>query len=373
MQLVAQGWLVYTLTGSSFYLGLVALARAIPVLLFSLVGGAVADRHDRRTIMACANGVVALLAFALGVLTWSGAVQVWHVVGIAFLMGTALSFEMPSRQSLVSEIVEPKDVVNAVGLNSVAFNTAAVVGPALAAILIERTGEGSVFMLNGVSYLAVVLAAILMRPPRRAAHGSGGILANVLTGLRYVRGAPELLALVLLMAVTSLLARPYIQLLPVFARDVLQAGAAGLGALNAAAGGGAVAAAMLVAVLGSYPRRGLALALSVALFGAALVVFALSTSYSLSLATAAALGFLSAFSGINTNTMLQTHSDPRLRGRVMSVHGLTMMGVVPLGTMLEGALGSVVGVPPVVLLGGAVTLLAALATALLVPRLRRLE
>ena len=371
--MVAQGWLVYNLTGSPFYLGLVALARAVPVFLFALVGGACADCYDRRAIVAFANGVVSLLACALGVLTWTGAIAVWHVVAIAFLMGTAISFEMPSRQAMTSDLVGPKHVVNAVGLNSVAFNTAAVLGPAAAAVLIEHVGEASVFLLNAVSYFAVVVAAILMRPTRRTPRGSGGLLTQVVDGLRYVARSPELLALVGLMGLASLLARPYIQLLPVFAADVLNVGASGLGALTSAAGVGAVVAATLVAVLGSHRRRGLVITVAAALFGLALIVFGFSTSFAVSLAASAALGFLSAFTGIGTNTILQTHSDSRLRGRVMSLHGLTMMGVVPLGVMLEGALGSVIGVPPMVIVGGAVTLAAAAWVALSGPRLRALE
>ncbi|HYU21296.1 MAG TPA: MFS transporter [Chloroflexota bacterium] len=373
MQLVALGWLVYSLTGSAFYLGLIGLARAVPVLAFTLVGGAVADRYDRRTVMALANGAVAILAFAMGVLTWSGLIAVWQVVAIAFLLGVAFSFEMPSRQSLVSHVVAPKDVVNAVGLNSVAFNSAQILGPALAAVLIETIGEGGVFLLNGATSLAVVLTALLIRPVPSDGGGGGGILANMLVGLRYVRRTPELFALVASMAVISLLARPYIQLLPAFARDVLDVGASGLGALNSASGVGAVVGSMLVAMFGSYRGRGLALMLSGATFGVALVVFSLSTNFTLSLVASGAIGLLSAFTGISSNTMLQTYSKPRLRGRVVSLHGLTMMGVVPLGVMLEGALGSLIGVPLVVMIGGALTALVALGTVLLVPRVRRLE
>ncbi len=372
MQLVAQGWLVYTLTDSPFYLGLVGLARAVPAFLFALVGGAVADRYDRRAIMAIANGVISALALTLGVLTLSGVVQVWHVVLLAFVMGTAFSFEMPSRQSLVSHTVEPKEVVNAVGLNSVAFNTAAVIGPALAAVLIELIGEGGVFLVNAASHLVIVPAALMMRPVK-GSPSQGGILANVVDGLRYVRRAPELLGLVLLGATLSLLARPYGQLMPVFARDILEAGASGLGALNAATGAGALVGAVLVATSGSYPRRGLVLVLSGAGFGAALVLFSLSTSFVLSLVIAIGLGFFSAFAGINSNAMLQTHSDPRMRGRVLSLHGLSMMGVVPLGVMLEGALGSLVGVPLVLGIGGAISFLVALGVAFLAPKVRSLE
>jgi MFS family permease len=158
MQMVVQGWLVYSLTGSPFYLGLVALARAVPVVIFSLVGGAVADRADRRLVIGVANGVAGILAAILGVLIWTRMVTIWHIVAIAFLLGLAFAFETPCRQALISDIVEEKDLVSAVGLNSLAFNIAAVIGPAVAGGLIVWMDAGAVFLLNGLSYAAVVAA-----------------------------------------------------------------------------------------------------------------------------------------------------------------------------------------------------------------------
>ena len=373
MQMIAQGWLVYALTGSSFWLGVVALARAVPVFVFSLIGGSVADRADRRLVIAVANGATAVLAFILGALAWTNVISVWHVVVIAFLMGAAFSFEVPCRQALVSDMVEEKDLVSAVGLNSVAFNTAAVIGPALAGVLILYTDEGALFMLNGASYLAVVGTVLMTRPGRCAPPSKGSLMDSTLNGLRYVWRTPELLALVSLMAITSLLARPYIQLLPVFARDVLQIGAAGLGALNSAAGGGALVAAIAVAVLGTFRRRGLIVALSGMIFGLALVVFAMSASLAVSFVATVILGFCSTFSSISANTMLQANSSPRMRGRVMGLHSLTMMGIMPLGTMLEGALGSVLGVPVILLIGGGLTAAAGLTIAVRARRLRELD
>ncbi|MCC6178878.1 MAG: MFS transporter [Chloroflexi bacterium] len=372
MQMIAQGWIVYELTGSSFYLGLVAFARALPVFGFSLVGGTVADRADRRTVIAMANSVVAVLSLLLGILIWTQYVAVWHIIAVSFLSGLAFSFEVPCRQALVTDLVERKDLVSAVGLNSVAFNTAAVIGPALASLLILVTDEGALFMLNGVSYVAVVISVMMIRPVQSAPPSKGSLLDSMLNGLRYVWKTPELLALVGLMAVTSLLARPYNQLLPVFASDILQIGVAGLGALTGAAGAGALVAALLVAALGTFKHRGLVVALSGVLFGAVLVVFALSTSPAVSLAACAVLGFCSTFSSISANTMLQAYSSARMRGRVMGLHGLTMMGIMPLGTMLEGSLGSVVGVPAVLLLGGGLTGAVALWITLRASRLRML-
>jgi MFS family permease len=373
MQMVTLGWLIYDLTGSSFYLGLVGLARAIPALIFTLVGGAAADRYNRRWIVGIANAVVTVCAFILGILCLTHTVNVWHIIAIAFITGTAFAFEVPSRQALISSIVGPKDVVGALGLMSVAFNTAQIFGPALAAVLIEWIDEGPVFLLNGFAYSAVVMAAVAMRVQGRGpARGGGSILANIADGLRYIRRTPELCGLVISMAIVSLLARPFGQLMPAFARDVLDVGAAGLGALNSAAGAGALAGAVLSAGLGMYRGRGFFLLLSAAGFGLLLVAFGLSTSFTLSLVLSCGIGLLSAFSGINTNTMLQTHADQRMRGRVISLHGLTMMGMVPLGTMLEGAVGSVIGVPTVVIVAGLISVLVVAYTLVAAPKVRAL-
>jgi len=373
MQLVAQGWLVYALTGSPFYLGLVALARAIPTVVFSLIGGAVADRADRRLVIAAANGVAGLLAGVLGLLVWFNAVSIWHIIAISFFSALAFSFEVPCRQALISDIVDEKDVVSAVGLNSLAFNIAAVIGPALAGILIMRIDEGAIFLLNGASYAAVVASILMTRPGQCCGSSDRSVLSDTYAGLKYVWRTPELLALIGLMVITSLLARPYTQLLPVFASDVLQIGAAGLAALNAAAGGGAIVAGIVVAVFGTFPRRGLVIALSGVVFGVALSVFAFSTSMFVSMAAAGVLGLCGTYSSIGANTMLQTYSEERLRGRVMGLHGLTMMGLVPLGAMLEGSLGSAINVPTVLCAAGALTAVATLFIAVRAARLRELE
>jgi MFS family permease len=373
MQMVALGWLIYDLTESSLYLGLVGLARAIPALIFTLIGGAAADRYNRRWIVGIANAVVTICAFVLGILCLTHTVSVWHIIAIAFITGTAFAFEVPSRQALISSIVGPKDVVGALGLMSVAFNTAQIIGPALAAVLIEWFDEGPVFLMNGVAYSAVVVAAIAMRVSGRGpARSSGSIIANILDGLRYIRRTPELCGLVISMAAVSLLARPFGQLMPAFARDVLDVGAAGLGALNSAAGAGALLGAVLAAGLGTYRGRGFWLLVSAGAFGLLLVAFGLSQSFMLSMVLCCGIGLASAFSGINTNTMLQTHADPRMRGRVISLHGLTMMGMVPLGTMLEGAIGSVTGVPSVVVLAGLASVIIVAYTIVSSPKVRAL-
>jgi hypothetical protein len=264
--------------------------------------------------------------------------------------------------------------VSAVGLSSLAFNIAAVIGPALAGILIMRIDEGAIFLINGASYAAVVASILMTRPGQCCGQSSErSVLSDTYAGLKYVWRTPELLALIGLMVITSLLARPYIQLLPVFASDVLQIGAAGLAALNAAAGGGAIVAGIVVAIFGTFPRRGLVIALSGVVFGVALSVFAFSTSMLISMVAAGVLGLCGTYSSIGANTMLQTYSEERLRGRVMGLHGLTMMGLVPLGAMLEGSLGSAVSVPTALFAAGTLTAVATLWIAVRATRLRELE
>jgi hypothetical protein len=240
-------------------------------------------------------------------------------------------------------------------------------------LLIEWVGEGPVFVINGFAYSAVVVAAVAMRTPGQAiARGGGSIIGNLLEGLRYIWRTPALGALVVSMAVVSFLARPFGQLMPAFARDVLDVGAAGLGALNSAAGAGALIGAVVAAGLGTYRGRGFALMASAGGFGLVLMAFGFSTNFMLSVGLCAVIGLLSAFSGINTNTMLQTNAEPRMRGRVISLHGLTMMGIVPLGTMFEGAIGSLIGVPMVVIIGGLAALLVVVYTLIAAPKVRDL-
>lgn len=373
MQIVAQGWLVLQLTNSPFYLGLVGLVRAVPTIAFSLVGGVLADRFDRRRILLVTQAVAGTSSVVLALLTWAGVVTVWHILTIAFVASIFFAVDNPTRQALVPDIVGRENVTSAIGLNSAAWNGAAIVGPSIAGVLLTVVSAAGLFLLNGLSYLAVI-AAVLMLPalPQRASarRSAMGQLAD---GLRYMRRSRAVWGLLALIAVPSILARPYIQLMPVFARDILGRGSAGYGLLMAASGLGALAGALVTASLGGAARRGVLL-LSVTLaLGITLVGFSESSSFGLSLCLAAALGATSTLMMSLTNSLLQGIVADEMRGRVLSVYTLIAGGLMPLGSMLLGSAGAAIGVQLAVLLGGLGTVATALLVGWRVADVRRLQ
>lgn len=356
MQIVGQGWLVLQLTDSAFYLGLVGLVRAVPTIVFSLIGGVLADRFDRRRILLVTQSVAGGSSLLLAALTWTGVVTVWHILSIAFVSSVFFAVDNPTRQALVPDIVGRERVTSAIGLNSAAWNGAAIVGPSVAGVLLTVVSAAGLFLVNGLSYLAVI-GAVLVLPelPRRGAarRSAAGQLAD---GLRYISGARAVWGLLLLIAVPSVFARPYIQLMPIFARDILGRGSAGYGLLMAASGIGALIGALVTASLGNYQRRGrLLLGVTFAL-GLTLIAFAESRSFGLSLGLAALLGGASTLMMSLTNTLLQGIVADEMRGRVLSVYTLIAGGLMPLGSMVLGSAGAAIGVPLAVAIGGVVTL-----------------
>jgi MFS family permease len=373
MQMVTLGWLVYSLTNSPFWLGLVGFSRALPVFIFTLWGGVLADRADRRLVMLAADCCIALCTVVLGLLIATGMANVWLVLVMSFLTASAWSFEVPSRQSLVPDLVPRKDMINAIGLQSAAFNGAGVVGPTLAAILIDQIGIAGTFCLTGVFTMAVVAALLMMKPVLRHAASVGGALSNLVEGFGYVRRAPVIAALFGMLAITCLIARPFVQLMPAFAADVLFVGASGLGVLMGLLGAGGLVGAMAVANFGSFRRRGQILVASGLAFCLLLVIFSLSTMFWLSAVLCLFMGFSQNFYFASTNTMIQTNVPAALRGRLMSMYAFIMMGFMPLGSMFLGSAGQLFGVPPTVAVGGAMSLLVVLAVAIKVPTVRALE
>ena len=374
MQLVALGWQVYLLTDSPFYLGLVGLARALPVFVFALLGGVVADRFDRRWVMLGADVASLVFALILGYVTLSGVATVWHVIVLALLTAASFSFEVPARQSWMPELVPREQMVNAIGLNAAAFNGAGVIGPTLAALVIGTVGLGAAYLINAASFLAVIVALLMMRSTSRGkSSAQSGMFDTLMGWLRYVWRTPVILVLVMTVAVVSLLSRPYVQLMPVFARDVLGGDATNLGILLAASGLGAFGGSLLVAYLGSFRRRGVALLGMGALFALCLLAFAFSHWLAVSVTLSAVAGFASTFYMATTNTMLQVNAPPALRGRVISVYSLVVMGFMPLGGMLLGSVGSVIGVPITLALGSAVTLIWMAGVTWRVPNIKSLD
>ncbi|HEX4600360.1 MAG TPA: MFS transporter [Gemmatimonadales bacterium] len=372
MQNIAQGWLVLQLTNSPFYVGLVAALGSLGVLLLTIYAGIVADRTNKHRLVVITQTLSMLPAFALAALVLTHRVAVWHVAVLAAFLGLVNAFDIPARQAFIVELVGKDDLLNAIALNSSAFNAARVVGPAVAGVLIGLWGVGVCFLLNGVSYLAVIAALLAMRLP---GEGPAPPPTSAWAGLRevvtFLRNDPRVAAVVVLMAVFSVCGFPFLVLMPVFARDVLHQGAAGYGALMTAVGVGALAGALGVALLDRRIRKGPTLLAAGVGFAVLLVAFALSTRFLLSLALLALVGGAMIVNNALANATLQTAVPDRLRGRVMGFFAFVFVGLAPLGSFQVGALAERIGPAYAVALGGGVTALAVALAAWRVPALRR--
>jgi MFS family permease len=371
--MVAQGWLVYQLTGSAFFLGAVGFATAIPTLFLSLFGGVLADRFERRRLMVGTQTGSMLLAFALSYLTLAGHVTVWQIMVISFLNGIVNSLNAPVRQSIVSDLVPKEDLMNAIAMNSAQFQASRMFGPALAGAIVALVGPGWCFFINAVSFLAVIWALLAMKvPPLAAGRRRASMWTNMTEGLGYVRREPTILSLVGLAAIPALFAMPYQALMPAFAQTVLGVGAQGLGLLMSASGLGAVVGALTVASLGRSIPRGRLMLLAVTGFGACLVVFANSHWFALSLVMLVGAGMSSmAYNALN-QTFLQTLAQDEMRGRVMSLLTLTTFGLQPFGQLGAGSVAQVLGPSAAVLFGGVICASFALWTLTSRPRIRQL-
>ncbi|MBA3553247.1 MAG: MFS transporter [Gemmatimonadales bacterium] len=361
MQTVAQSWLVYRLTGSAVLLGTVGFASQIPIFLLSPLGGMVADRWERRRVLLVTQSCMMVLALALAMLTLTGRIEVWHVLAFAALLGTANGFDIPARQSFIVELVERRDLLNAIALNSSMFNGARVVGPAVAGIIVATVGEGWCFFANAVSYVAVLASLLALRLPRESRERPpASPLAEIAEGWRFVANTAPIRAILLLLGVVSLTGMPYAVLMPVMAEDVLHAGARGLGILMGAAGTGALIGALALARRNSLRGLGRIVALAALSFGVFLILFSLSRQFWLSVALLLPMGLSMLFQMASSNTLVQSMVPDRLRGRVMSVYSMTFMGMAPIGALLAGVAAGSLGAPVTIAAGGAVSIVAAL-------------
>lgn len=370
MQMVAQGYLVYQLTRSPFALGLVGFVRAVPVFGLSLFAGVVADRVDRRRLLIVTQSLAALFALALAVLTSTGVIQVWMILALSFLSASVMAFDNPTRQALVPDIVGREYIANAVALQSAAFNGTGVIGPSLAGVALGVVGVAACFYINAVSFIAVIVALLLMATIPHRTTRKQTMLQNLREGFLYVRGNRVVAALLVQMAAIGLLGRPYTQLMPAMQRDVLHVGATGLGLLMAFSGIGALGGALAIASFSAFTRRGLLLTIVIAVFGLSLVAFALSRSFPLSLGLLVIVGAAATMSMSTTNMLIQLGVPGDLRGRIMSMYTMIAMGSMPLGAMVLGTVASFVGVPETLLFGGIGCLAALLAITAWVPAVR---
>lgn len=358
MHSTAQGWLVYSLTKSPFYLGVVSAASWLPILLLSLVGGAVADRFRKRNLLLMTQALSMLPALVIGILTARGVVTVWHVIAMGFLMGTFNAFDIPARQSFLIEMVRKESLLNAVALNSAAFNLARIIGPVAAGLLIEHVGLAPCFFINSASFLAVIGALALMRVQGLAGRKRKSILGEISEGVVFTRREPEVMRPMLLVALFSLFGLPFIALLPVFAEEILGVGASGLGFLAGAAGAGALGSAVMLAFRGDVSGKGRPMAVAAVGFPAALLVFSLSTDYALSLLALVFAGFAIVSFLALANSSIQLLTPDGLRGRVMSVYTTVFLGMIPIGHSMMGAVASALGTARAVSLGAGVCLAA---------------
>lgn len=377
MQGMAQGWLVYRLSQSSFMLGLVAFAGQFPAVLLGLLAGVVADRFNRYRVVLCTQTLFMLQAFILGALTLSGWITVWEVFVLALVAGVLQTFEMPARQSFLQDIVGREDLSSAIALNSALVNGARIVGPALAGALVAQAGEGACFSINGMCYLAIIGGFLAMRlPPQTTTVSSpttGSTAAFIREGLAYAIHAPVIRLLLVLIGLISLLSTPYTVLMPVFAKDILHGGPSGLGLLMGAAGTGAVVGSILLARHQGINKLGRTIAFALVRFGIGLILFSLSRNLWLSvlLLPLVGSGFMVPMSA--ANTLLQTLTPDHLRGRIMSLFLMTFMGTPPLGSLLTGFLASHIGAPLTVGLTGVCCLGAAVWFALRMHLLQEAE
>jgi MFS family permease len=358
MQEVAQNWLILTMTGSAFLLGLDAFLGDAPFLAFSLFGGVLADRVDRRRILLLSQLVQLSSAFLLAGLILGGAIQVWIILTLSFVVGLAQSFGGPAYQALVPTLVDKKDLGNAVALNSIQFNLARVVGPVLAGIAFYKLGAAACFGLNGLSFLAVIAALLALK---RGALDKGvgkpePMLESLKAGLRAVRDDKALRGLIGLSFVGSFCAMPLVTFLPVFAQKVFHRDAKGYSALLAAFGIGAVLGAIAVAGVGHVRRKGILAVAMQMTFGGLMLAFALSRAIVLSYAILFFAGAALMVVFAMFMTLVQSNVEDRLRGRVVSVYSLAFRGAMPLGNLVAGFLAALLTAPRVLMLDGLVLL-----------------
>jgi len=358
MQSVAQGWLVYSLTKSPLYLGLVAAASSFPILLFTLLGGVIADRFPKRNLLLITQGLSIIPAVLLGVLTSMGIATVWHVAVLAFFLGTINAIDIPTRQSFLAEMVGKGHIVNAIALNSAAFNGARIIGPMIAGLTISYLGIPACFFLNAVSFVAVIAALSSMQIKGEIRIGTEGVLSDFMEGISYIRESREIIHVMLLITVFSLVGLPYISLLPVFAAEVFHKGAKGFGFLVGASGIGALTAALAIAVKGDIVNKTRFMSFAALCFSIALFIFSFSTIFPVSLVVIMFGGWGMVSYLAAANSYIQVSVPDELRGRVMSVYSFVFLGTVPIGNSIMGIVADKTGTTNAVAGAGIICIIA---------------
>ncbi|MDZ4246717.1 MAG: MFS transporter, partial [Dehalococcoidia bacterium] len=377
MDNVTRGWLMYDLTGSPFLLGLTGAFKAVPMLVFGVLAGVLADRYARKPQIIIAQFVNMAVNLLLAVLVVTHMVQPWHVLATALIAGTASAFQQPARQAIVSDLVEEKYLTNAISLNSMAFNISRSLGPVIAGILVALIGVAGAYFFQAAIYLSASIWTIQIAVPKLAHGGPGGdnrrevsILQDILVGLRYIKSDRVIFALLLLSLIPTLLGQPYVSLMPVFAKDIFRAGPEGLGVLMSAIGLGAIVGALMVGTFKQGGQKGLILLAQATVFGISLLFFAFNPWFGIALPILWVAGFTYTGYSVLTNTLIQSHTPPKLRGRVLSIYFLNH-GLMPLGILLAGGMAEVLGAPMSVGILGIACAILPVVVALTVPHIRR--
>ena len=371
MQSVAESWLVFRLTGSSALLGVAAFASQVPVLLLAPLGGIVADRANRHRVLIATQTVSMMLPLTLATLTLTGYVRVWHVFVLAACLGIVNAFDIPARQAFVMDMVGREDLINAIALNSSMVNGARVVGPSTAGLLVAAVGEGWCFLINGVSYIGVIVGLLMMRLERRDQPlRSTSPRRDIAEGFRFVARTSPVRALLLLLGTISFAGMPYAVLMPVFAEDILHGGARELGLLMGCSGLGALAGALSLASRRGITGLGRWVVTAAASFGVALILFSFSRIFWLSAALLVPVGMTMMVQMAASNTLIQSMVPDALRGRVMAVYSMMFMGMAPFGALWAGAVAERLGAPTTVAIGGVVCIIAATIFGVSLPALR---
>jgi MFS family permease len=374
MQMTAVAWLVWRLEHNAFLLGLAGFAARIPAFVVAPLAGVLVDRWNRHRLVLITQVLAMVQALLLAGLMFSGHIAVWQIILLSLLLGFINSLDMPARQAFMIQMLDRReDLTSAIALNSSIVNGARLLGPALSGAIIAAAGEGICFLINGLSYIAVIAGLLMMRlPPHQRASTDKSVLHHLKEGIVYAFGFPPIRSLLLLMALVSLTGASYAQLLPVFAQQILHGGPLTQGILASSAGLGAFAGAMFLAMRRSVSGLGVLIAWAPAVFGIGLIGMGLSSSLGLTLAVMPVVGCGMIVQMAATNTVIQTIVDDDKRGRVMSFYSMAFMGTVPLGSLLAGSLVHIIGAPMTVMAGGLCCIAGSLVFARRLNNIRRL-
>jgi MFS family permease len=374
MQQIAMSWLVYHLTNSALMLGLITFFSQIPSFFIAPFAGVFCDRWDKHKALIFTQTLAMLQALTIAILTLTGIVQVWHIIILSLSMGLINAFDMPIRQAFVVEMIEDrKDLGNAIALNSSIVNGARLFGPAIAGILVAALGEGVCFLINGVSFIAVIVALLFMKIKKTSAkYENKNIFLELREGFKYSFGFAPIRDVLILLAIVSLFGMPYSVLMPVFAKDIFKSGSDILGFLMASTGVGALVGGIFLANRKNSTGFGKIMAISTSIFGGALLFFSFSKNLWVSFAILLFVGFGMITLIASANTFLQTITDDKMRGRVMSYFTMAFIGMSPFGSLISGAVAERIGAPYTVMISGIVIIICSILFFIRLPALRKL-